>query len=389
MQSLRTTVRLGDLFRSRRESGATGLPILSVTMNDGIVHRNTLDRKADGKLEADKHLLIRKGDLAYNMMRMWQGASGLSRQDGIVSPAYVVVTPNDSIDPTFASHWFKSPRMIYLFWAYSYGITGDRLRLYYKDFAKIPVTVPPKDEQVRIGRTLAAVDRAIARTEDLIAQKRRLKKGLAERLLTGKHRPRNSSRRHWQCVRLADIATVIVSGVDKKSKSDETTIRLCNYTDVYYNDRIGLDCDFIAATASASEIENYSLRKGDVVITKDSETADDIAKPALVIEDMPGVLCGYHLAILRPKRVHGPFLAQLLRLSHVRHQFYRAANGVTRFGFGKHAIGTLMLNVPRQGEQVRIADLLLAIDRQVDLLSSKIASLLHLKDGLMQKLVDG
>ena len=111
----------------------------------------------------DKHLLIRKGDLAYNMMRMWQGASGLSMQDGIVSPAYVVVTPNDSIDPTFASHWFKSPRMIYLFWAYSYGITGDRLRLYYKDFARIRVAVPPKDDQIRIGKMLAATDRAIAR----------------------------------------------------------------------------------------------------------------------------------------------------------------------------------------------------------------------------------
>ena len=72
---------------------------------------------------------MRKGDLAYNMMRMWQGASGLAGRDSIVSPAYVVVIPSDAIDPTFASYWFKSVRMIYLFWAYSYGITGDRLRL--------------------------------------------------------------------------------------------------------------------------------------------------------------------------------------------------------------------------------------------------------------------
>ena len=116
---------------------------------------------------------MRKGDLAYNMMRMWQGASGLAGQDGIVSPAYVVVTPDDMIDPTFASYWFKSDRMIHLFWAYSYGITGDRLRLYYKDFARIPVTLPPKSEQVRIGGILAAADRVIARTKDLIAAKKK------------------------------------------------------------------------------------------------------------------------------------------------------------------------------------------------------------------------
>ena len=181
-------VHLGELFQLRKEPGVARLPVLSVTMNDGIVHRDTLGRKTDGKLAPDEHLLICKGDLAYNMMRMWQGASGLAKKDGIVSPAYVVVTPSESIDPTFAFYWFKSARMIHLFWAYSYGITGDRLRLYYKDFAKIPVTVPPKNDQIQIGKTLAAADRAIARTEDLIEIKRQLKAGLSQQLITGKCR---------------------------------------------------------------------------------------------------------------------------------------------------------------------------------------------------------
>ena len=173
--------RLGELFQSRREPGVEGLPVLSVTMNDGLVPREAIDRKADGKLLPEKHLLVRKGDLAYNMMRMWQGASGLTVQDGIISPAYIVVTPSDAIDPIFASYWFKSARMIYLFWAYSYGITGDRLRLYYKDFSKIPVRVPIRSDQVRIGKMLAAADLAIARTGDLIAARQQLKDGLTQR----------------------------------------------------------------------------------------------------------------------------------------------------------------------------------------------------------------
>ena len=137
--------RLGELFHLRKEPGVLGLPVFSVTMKDGLVKRDTLERKIDGNLAPNDHLLIRKGDIAYNMMRMWQGASGLATKDGIVSPAYVVVTPSDSIDPVFASYWFKSARMIHLFWAYSYGITGDRLRLYYKDFAKVDslVKTPP------------------------------------------------------------------------------------------------------------------------------------------------------------------------------------------------------------------------------------------------------
>ena len=357
-------------------------------MNDGLVPREAIDRKADGRLLPEKHLLIRKGDLAYNMMRMWQGASGLTVQDGITSPAYIVVTPSDAIDPVFASYWFKSARMIYLFWAYSYGITGDRLRLYYKDFSKIPVRVPIRSDQVRIGKMLAAADLAIARTEDLIAARQRLKDGLAQRLLTGSSRLPGSGAEKWHDTRLRDTATVIVSGVDKRSSPGETTIGLCNYMDVYYNDRIGLHCGFMVATASAAEVERCALRKGDVIITKDSETPNDIAKPAIVVEDMPEVLCGYHLAILRPRRggVHGPFLAQLLRTPKNRHEFFQASNGVTRFGLGRHAIESLILKLPSPAEQLRIATLLDNIDRHIDFLERKLSALRELKRGLMQRL---
>src|SRR5947199_9322703 len=125
--------KLGDLFRNRRERGLPGLPVVSVTLNDGLVGRDALDRKTDTNLAPEEHLLIKAGDIAYNMMRMWQGASGLAQHDGIVSPAYVDLAPKNGIDPVFASYWFKSPRIVYLFWAYSYGLTNDRLRLYFKD----------------------------------------------------------------------------------------------------------------------------------------------------------------------------------------------------------------------------------------------------------------
>jgi type I restriction enzyme, S subunit len=180
--------KLGELFRNRRERGLPGLPVVSVTLNDGLVGRDTLDRKTDTNLAPEEHLLIKAGDIAYNMMRMWQGASGLAQHDGIVSPAYVVLAPKNGIDSLFASYWFKSPRLVYLFWAYSYGLTNDRLRLYFKDFARIPVSVPTHDEQVRIGKILSLWDTAIVQTEKLIEAKRKLKTGLMQQLLTGQRR---------------------------------------------------------------------------------------------------------------------------------------------------------------------------------------------------------
>ena len=74
--------RMGDLFESRRERGRPGLPLLSVTMNDGLVDREDLDRKQDSALAPEEHLLVKPGDIAYNMMRMWQGAFGLAHKEG-------------------------------------------------------------------------------------------------------------------------------------------------------------------------------------------------------------------------------------------------------------------------------------------------------------------
>ncbi|MGE4290620.1 MAG: restriction endonuclease subunit S [Desulfovibrio sp.] len=180
--------KLGDFFASRRNKGLDTLPVLSVTLNNGLVERTELDRKSESTLAPEEHLLVRKGDIAYNMMRMWQGASGIADKDGIVSPAYVVCAPKNGVDSKYAAYAFKSPQLIHLFWAYSYGLTNDRLRLYYKDFAKIPVTFPPLPEQKMIARILSTWDKAIETVDKLIENSQQQKKALMQQLLTGKKR---------------------------------------------------------------------------------------------------------------------------------------------------------------------------------------------------------
>jgi type I restriction enzyme, S subunit len=160
-KSLARQARLGDYFSNRQEPGTDGLPVMSVTMNDSLVFRDDLDRRLESALRPDQHLLVKKGDIAYNMMRMWQGACGLAEADGIVSPAYVVLAPKPGIDSRFAYHWFKSARMIHLFWAYSHGLTEDRLRLYFDEFSEIPVAPPPLEKQRRISTILNSWDEAI------------------------------------------------------------------------------------------------------------------------------------------------------------------------------------------------------------------------------------
>lgn len=175
---MRTGPHLGFFFRQRQEPGRAGLPTMSVTLNDSLVLRDDLERRTKSTLRPDQHLLVRQGDIAYNMMRMWQGACGLATADGIVSPAYIVLAPKEGIDSRFAYHWFKTDRLTHLFWAYSHGLTEDRLRLYFYEFAQIPASPPPLEQQRRIVAVLDAWDRALDLTERLIAAKRRRKTGV-------------------------------------------------------------------------------------------------------------------------------------------------------------------------------------------------------------------
>jgi hypothetical protein len=139
---------------------------------------------------------------------------------------------------------------------------------------------------------------------------------------------------HWRVFRLKNVASVRFSTVDKKTEEGETPVRLCNYTDVYNNDRIVDDPEFMQATATADEIARFTLKKGDVLITKDSEEWNDIAVPAYVTADMPGVLCGYHLAHIRPyaTSLDGAYLSRAFTADGVRQQFHVGANGITRYG---------------------------------------------------------
>jgi type I restriction enzyme, S subunit len=181
-------VKLGDIFQVQKNKGRKGMPVFSVTLYDGIVDRSEIDRKMETNLAPEEHLLMEAGDLAYNMMRMWQGASGLAKSEGLISPAYVVIRPKPSVDSEFAAYWFKSPRMIHLFWAYSYGITGDRLRLYPSDFSLIKCSIPPISTQKRIVQILDKVQREIDLLKQLADKYKTQKRGLMQKILTGEWR---------------------------------------------------------------------------------------------------------------------------------------------------------------------------------------------------------
>jgi type I restriction enzyme, S subunit len=149
------------LFSNRIERGDARLPIYSVTMNDGLVRRSSLDRKVDDIASPKGNKKVLKGDIAYNMMRMWQGALGAASEDCMVSPAYIVLTPRPGVCSEFFASYFKLPQALHLLTSHSRGLTKDRLRLYYDDFARIPLPLANEDEQRRIASCLGSLDTLI------------------------------------------------------------------------------------------------------------------------------------------------------------------------------------------------------------------------------------
>lgn len=172
--------------------------------------------------------------------------------------------------------------------------------------------------------------------------------------------------------RLSHVADVSVSTVDKHSVEGEVPVRLCNYVDVYKNDRITDHLAFMNATATADEIQRFSIAPGDTLFTKDSETADDIGVPAYVSTTSP-LVCGYHVAIARPRpgEINPRFLFWALASSAAAQQWSVLATGVTRVGLRQGDIGKLSLWVPDHPAQDAIASFLDRETAKIDALIAK------------------
>ena len=172
---------MSDLLAQSKIKGKSNLPIYSVLVDGGMVNRNSQERRIPSELEDTSNLYVEKGNLAYNMMRMWQGASGIAPVDCLVSPAYVVCVPTNLIISKFLGYLLKSEESIQKLCAYSQGITSDRLRLYFEHFSQIKFAIPPIQEQEKIAEIISGVEENLYRKTQKLAQLATLKKSLDAR----------------------------------------------------------------------------------------------------------------------------------------------------------------------------------------------------------------
>ena len=200
---------------------------------------------------------------------------------------------------------------------------------------------------------------------------------------------------HWETGKLKNNSDLKISSIDKHIFEEEIQVIVCNYTDVYYNEFITSELPLRKGSCSENEYSNFILKRGDVIITKDSESPTDIGVPSLVKENLDNVVCGYHLSIIKsnPKKLVGGYLFRQLQTNRIRSYFEINSNGITRFGLGKSSVLETPLILPPNSEQQQIVEYLdeqtQLIDKTISIEEKRIELLKEYRQSLISEVVTG
>lgn len=176
------TSKIGEIFEERSEKGFSDLELLSVTLKDGVIKRSDIESKDNSNINKDNYKHVLPGDIVYNSMRMWQGASGVSEFEGIVSPAYTILKSNNNENSYYFAYYFKTYKMINQFKKYSQGLTSDTWNLKYPLISEISIKIHPFKEQEKIADFLSKVDNKIDSVGQQLEKTKEFKKYLLQQM---------------------------------------------------------------------------------------------------------------------------------------------------------------------------------------------------------------
>jgi type I restriction enzyme S subunit len=402
--------RNGRLFGHRVEIGFPNLPILEVSLRTGVRVRDMDNLKRKQVMsQKEKYKRAAKGDIAYNMMRMWQGAVGPAPVDGLVSPAYVVVKPYPEANSGYFSYLFRTAAYMQEVNKFSRGIVADRNRLYWESFKQMPSLVPPRPEQDQIVAYLRAQDAHIARyiktKRELIAllteQKLRIIDHAVTRGLDASVKLKPSGiewlgevPEHWNAVRLRQLSTSLQTGPfgSQLHSSDYVDGGIPVINPSHLKDGIivpDLRCAVDAETSN--RLARHRLMPNDIVFARRGE----LGRCALVSPQEAGWLCGTGSlkARLRPNAINIRFLMFSLSSPLLRGHLCLYSVGSTMDNANTSIIGNIRIPLPPADEQQAICDLIAdecqPLNKAIQNTENEITLIREYRDRLIADVVTG
>lgn len=298
----------------------------------------------------------------------------------------VVVRPGTDIDIKWLTY-----KLIYLN-LNQYSESSAQPGLSVSKISDLVIVIPrEKKEQAAIATALSDVDDLISSLKELIAKKKKIKRGAMQGLLTGKKRLPSFSG-EWEEISIEEIGILTGAGVDKKNVKGEDMVFLLNYLDVYNRSFINKSMLNQVVTANNQKIESCNIKKGDIFFTPTSEIFNDIARSAIALEDMDGVVYSYHVVRLRPfKGFHNMFLNYAFKTTHFENQANMFSEGSgTRYVITLKRFNKLTAKIPTDvEEQTAIATILTDMDAEIEALEQKLNKYQALKQGMMEELLTG
>ena len=225
--------RLGNIFTNTDIRGDNTLPVLSVSIHDGVSDSELDDAESDRKVtrsdDRTKYERVAPGDLVYNMMQAWQGGFGTVAVEGMVSPAYVVARPILDVPTQFIELLLRTPNAVEEMRRHSRGVTDFRLRLYWDEFKTISIAMPPIGEVVEILKNVQLLshqfDRVVGACEECISALRERRSALISAAVTGKIDVRSIAEQ-----RQAEVACASIPKTDSRPKSASGSKRTAGCT---------------------------------------------------------------------------------------------------------------------------------------------------------------
>lgn len=363
------TVRNGSLFGQRSQTGFAELPVLEVSLKTGVQVRS-FDGAKRKQVMSDfaKYKRAAKGDLAYNTMRMWQGALGVCPVDGLVSPAYVVARPFPGVEAKYFTALFRTGDYMAEIDAASRGIVKDRNRLYWDQFKQMQSPCPPPEEQAAVVRFLdwasGRLERAIRAKRKVIALLMEQKQLMTQRAVTrgvdasATLRPTDipwfgDVPSHWE-VRPLKAVSVIQSGVTLGKDYGAQPTQTFPYLRVA-NVQAGFVelSDVKTIRVPVPEAKRSMLAVGDVLMTEGGDP-DKLGRGCVWDGQVSPCLHQNHVFAVRPdqQRLEPAFLSAYMGTSYARAYFQSTAKQTTNLAStNKTKIGRLQVALPPVDEQ--------------------------------------
>lgn len=400
----------GDWIESKHISQSGVRYLTTGNVGEGVYKEQGAGYVSDETFEELNCTSVYEGDLILSRLNEPIGRSCIVPNLGekvVVAVDIAILRPNKNHHKKYLLYLFSTKGYFEFNSLIASGATMQRISRGL--LGNVDLSIPPLKEQTQIAEFLeqktTEIDTAIQHLQKLIDLLKEERNSLINEAVTKGINPKASLKAsgiewigdipaHWEIMKLKYISKTNPSNVDKKSKEDEQSVLLCNYTDVYKNDFITSKIEFMKATASDAQIEKFTLEIGDVILTKDSEDPTDIAEPALVKEVVEDLVCGYHLTLIKPFKdiLLGEYLFRLFE-SDYNIYFQLEANGITRYGIGSESFKNAFMLVPPLEEQIEIVAHIEAetnrIDTEIEFSKDEITLLKEYKQALITEAVTG